>query len=59
MGYYVEVDNKKKDEQEQKVIDLRTNIEKLFKDAAAAESAGWENSKKQELPELILTKKEH
>lgn len=40
-GYYVEVDNKKKDEQEQKVIDLRTNIEKLFKDAAAAESAGW------------------
>lgn len=45
-GYYVEVDNKKKDEQEQKVIDLRTNIEKLFKDAAAAESAGWEKLKK-------------
>ncbi|UVQ90090.1 hypothetical protein NXY37_10250 [Bacteroides fragilis] len=45
MGYYVEVDNKKKDEQEQKVIDLRTNIEKLFKDAAAAESAGWEKLK--------------
>lgn len=44
-GYYVEVDNKKKDEQEQKVIDLRTNIEKLFKDAAAAESAGWEKLK--------------
>lgn len=45
-GYYVEVDNKKKDEQEQKVIDLRTNIEKLFKDAATAESAGWEKLKK-------------
>lgn len=44
-GYYVEVDNKKKDEQEQKVKDLRTNIEKLFKDAAAAESAGWEKLK--------------
>lgn len=44
-GYYVEVDNKKKDEQEQKVIDLRTEIEKLFKDAAAAESAGWEKLK--------------
>lgn len=44
-GYYVEVDNKKKDEQEQKVIDLRTNIEKLFKDAAAAESASWEKLK--------------
>lgn len=44
-GYYVEVDNKKKDEQEQKVIDLRTNIEKLLKDAAAAESAGWEKLK--------------
>lgn len=44
-GYYVEVDNKKKDEQEQKVIDLRTNIEKLFKDAAATESAGWEKLK--------------
>lgn len=44
-GYYVEVDNKKKDEQEQKVIDLRTNIEKLFKDAAAAESADWEKLK--------------
>lgn len=41
----MEVDNKKKDEQEQKVIDLRTNIEKLFKDAAAAESAGWEKLK--------------
>lgn len=44
-GYYVEVDNKKKDEQEQKVIDLRTNIEKLFKDAATAESAGREKLK--------------
>lgn len=44
-GYYVEVDNKKKDEQEQKVKDLRTNIEKLFKDAAAAESAGWKKLK--------------
>lgn len=45
-GYYVEVDNKKKDEQEQKVKDLRTDIENLFKDAAAAESAGWEKLKK-------------
>ena len=40
-GYYIEVDNKKKDEQEQKVKDLRTDIEKLFTDAAAAESEGW------------------
>lgn len=45
-GYYVEVDNKKKDEQEQKVKDLRTDVENLFKDAAAAESAGWEKLKK-------------
>ena len=44
-GYYVEVDNKKKDEQEQKVKDLRTDIKNLFKDAAAAESAGWEKLK--------------
>lgn len=44
-GYYVEVDNKKKDKQEQKVKDLRTDIENLFKDAAAAESAGWEKLK--------------
>lgn len=40
-GYYIEVDNKKKDKQEQKVKDLKADIEKLFTDAAAAESEGW------------------
>lgn len=44
-GYYIEVDNKKKDKQEQKVKDLKADIEKLFTDAAAAESAGWEKLK--------------
>lgn len=45
-GYYEEVDNKEKDRQTKKVKALRDEMEKLFEDAAVAESNGWKELEK-------------
>ena len=41
-GYYVEVDNKAKEEKKKELDELRTEITQGFTDAATAESNGWD-----------------